>query len=98
MCILNGTPVLDNFTCINACGKSIVDYMLIHQETLNLVSKCDIMSVHELLHNYKSYNLISENCKTPNHFILSMTFSQFIPTKFIPDNTCSPSNVEKNNG
>ena len=50
MCILNGrvTPALDNFTCINACGKSVVDYMLIHQENLNLVSKCEVMLVNEL--------------------------------------------------
>ena len=47
------SPVLDNFTCINAHGKSIVDFMLIHQENLNLVSKCEVMLVNELLHNYK---------------------------------------------
>ena len=50
------SPVLDNFTCINAHGKSIVDYMLIHQESLNLVSKCEVMLVNELLHNYKLSN------------------------------------------
>ena len=91
MCILNGrvTPNLDNFTCINARGKSVVDYMLIHQENLSFVSKCEVLLVNELLHNCKLFHLISEKCKVPDHSILSMTFSPFISTKLLSEKICT---------
>jgi exonuclease III len=73
-CILNGRkgPMSDHSTYMSTRGSSVVDYFLIPQQLFNNCTSLSIQSSTELVDYYNLHNLLSTNCKIPDHAVLSM--------------------------
>ena len=67
LCLVNGRKGEDNFTCISGKGSSVVDFCIVYEDDLNLISKFQVktMSECELLED--------NNCaplRIPDHSVL----------------------------
>ena len=91
LCILNGrvTPTDDNYTCISEKGKSVVDYIVTPYENVINCDTCCVELTSDLIERYDCVPLLSENCKAPDHSLVSVYFrllkdeKQSIPTNVI---------------
>ena len=84
LCILNGriTPEYDNYTSVSVRGKAVVDYVISKQDCLELFKEFKVLTTTNLIDNFDIYHLITNNCKPPDHSILSTTvsYSQLLNT------------------
>ena len=73
-CILNGrvTPAYDNYTCISARGKSVVDYILTTHENITNCTACHVDLTSDLIEQFDCSQLLGELCKAPDHSMLTI--------------------------
>ena len=74
LCILNGrlTPELDDFTSISVRGKAVVDYFVTRHDCFESFSKAHVSTTTGLLDKFNLYDLIDNNCKPPDHSVISV--------------------------
>ena len=75
MCTVNGriTPELDNFTCLNTMGNSVIDYIITEQRSINRCVKCVVHTVNDLVSSCEELkSMISSQCKAPDHSVVSV--------------------------
>ena len=88
LCTLNGriTPELDNFTCINTMGNSVIDYIITKHKSINRCLKCDVHTVTEIVSESEELkSVISSHCKAPGHSVVSIELKIFSCTE-VSDN------------
>ena len=74
--ILNGriNPEQENFTFISSRGRSVVDYFITPQDCLQFCQNFSVDLMSSLLEKYDLYSLLSQNCKAPDHSLLTLQF------------------------
>ena len=73
LCKLNGriTRELDNFTCINTMGNSVIDYSVTEHRSIHRGLKCVVHTVNAIVSgSEKLKSLISSQCKAPDHSVV----------------------------
>ena len=72
LCLINGriTPEVDNFTCLKTNGQSVVDYLITQHNVISKFQQCKVISVNDVINQFNLYNLISDQCKPPDHSIV----------------------------
>ena len=90
MCMLNGriSPLNDNFTSISVKGKSVVDYMCVQHEDVRFCKNFCVTTCSSLMHTHGLQPLLSDECKAPDHSILTLTLS-------LPNHEYANNNVNK---
>ena len=85
LCIINGrvSPEHNDYTYCNVKGLSVVDYIVTNHESLPLISKCQVHSIHSIIEKYQLYDLLSNSCKAPDHSIVEIKFSPKNTKNFI---------------
>ena len=75
LCMLNGRicKEYNNFTSISTKGKAVVDYMLTFHDCLNKCKLFKVNTMSNIIDNFNLYRLISEQCKPPDHSILTVS-------------------------
>ena len=76
LCILNGriTLHMDNFTCINIRGCSVVDYFIVPQQHMQMCELCSVYCANDLIGSLGVHDLLSCSCKEPDHSIICDKF------------------------
>ena len=59
----------------NLGGKSVVDYNIVPQVCFDKCHKFNVLPVSELIEQCNVQSLIGSRCKTPDHSILSLSFT-----------------------
>ena len=67
LCLVNERVGQDNFTCISSKGCSVVDYCLVFQEDLNMVSQFQVKTMSEY---EEEGGMDFEAQRVPDHFVL----------------------------
>ncbi len=81
-------------TCVTPRGSSIVDYILVSQQSLSNCSDFKIQSPIELINEFNLKGLISSRSKPPDHALLS--FKLCINTCLLQDDNPSDQSVNSN--
>ena len=76
LCILNGriTPHMDNFTCINSRGCSVVDYFIVPQQHVQMCESCSVYCANDLINSLGIHDLLSSSCRALDHSIICGKF------------------------
>ena len=77
LCILNGRfdPSKDGYTSISTKGTAVVDYLLSPIDNLKMFQTFEVDSCATIVQKLKLGNLLSKQCKIPDHAIISATFN-----------------------
>ncbi len=72
-CIANGriNPENDNFTSISTKGRSVVDYLFFPHDDIQTVTEFYVDTCVDIVSHLGIESLVSENCKIPDHSLLS---------------------------
>ena len=72
LCIINGrvSPENGNFTCVSTRGRSVVDYFLTEQCSLNTCAEFKVFNTLDLLNLFFLQDLVSTVCKPPDHSVI----------------------------
>lgn len=75
-CVLNGRydSNKDNFTCISGRGKSVVDYMCVPHDVLELCSSFQVITTRSVIEQNNLFQFLGERSKIPDHSILLAEF------------------------
>ena len=61
---------MDNFTCINSRGCSVVDYFIVPQQHVQMCESCSVYCTNDLISPLCIHDLLSSCCKAPDHSII----------------------------
>ena len=91
MCVLNGrlNSQCDEHTVVNSRGKSVVDYMIVPHDVLNMCKSFEVLNCEKLVDDANLVHLISERCKIPDHAVLSMKLNIYVSEQV--SNACTAS-------
>ncbi|VDI49336.1 Hypothetical predicted protein [Mytilus galloprovincialis] len=75
-CVLNGIydSNKDNFTCLSGRGKSVVDYMCVPHDILELCSSFQVITTRSVIEQNNLFQFLGERSKIPDHSILLAEF------------------------
>ncbi|CAC5380632.1 unnamed protein product [Mytilus coruscus] len=75
-CVLNGRydSNKDNFTCISGRGKSVVDYMCVPHDVLELCSSFQVITTRSVIEQNNFFQFLGDRSKIPDHSILLAEF------------------------
>ncbi|CAC5396077.1 unnamed protein product [Mytilus coruscus] len=75
-CVLNGRydSNKDNFTCIAGRGKSVVDYMCVPHDVLELCSSFQVITTRSVIEQNNLFQFLGDKSKIPDHSILLAEF------------------------
>ena len=60
----------DNFTCINRKGCSVVDYVIVPQQHMQMCESCSVYCANDLISSLDIHDLLSSSCKATDHSII----------------------------
>ena len=69
MCIVNGRVGTQDYTNISSIGKSVVDYLLVPHEQLQVITEFKVQTISDLINSYCLHGYT----KVPDHSLLQFT-------------------------
>ena len=96
-CLVNSriTPEHDNFTSIAGHkGVAVVDYNIVQQTDLEMIKEMKVKTMSELMDQLKLMDMVSEDCRLPDHSLLSMTVELGTTCRFDSGNTLGSKEVK----
>ena len=82
LCIIHGriSPDLANYTSVSTRGKAVVDYMFTRHDCLSLCCNAQVLTTTDLVDKFSLVQLISKDCKPPDHSVLMLCLKQLCVT------------------
>ena len=81
MCIINGrlNPTNNDYTSTSSRGTSVVDYIIVPQNTLSHFKNFNVKSCMSIVEDHNLFSLLNERSRIPDHAVLLVDLSTNIP-------------------